>query len=193
MYLDLLILARLDHGPAYGYEIKRHVARLLGGTVELNNNVLYPALRRFQESGAIERVEAPASPPDEVPGSARVPRQVYRITDAGQDQLQGLLEETGPAVVGDPAEFKSRVAFFDRIEPVLRRQLVVGRRKVVEAELATMERLRDGSAEQPWALRVVDFEIARARQELDWLASLDTADLPSPARSARAGKRRGRP
>lgn len=191
MYLDLLILARLDHGPAHGYEIKKHVARLLGGTVELNNNVLYPALRHFGESGAIERVDPPPVARGGEPG--RVPRQVYRITDAGQDQLQALLEETGPAVVGDPAEFKARVAFFDRVEPVLRRQLVTGRRKVVEADLATMESLRETTTDQPWALRVVDFEIGRARQALAWLDDLGTATRQEPSETTGGTRQARRP
>lgn len=186
MYLDLLILARLDHGPAHGYEIKRHVARLLGGTVELNNNVLYPALRRFQQAGVIERVEPDVT--EAVP-AGRVARQVYRMTEAGQQRLQTLLDDASEAVVSDGAEFKARLAFFDRIEPVIRRQLLVGRRRVLESSLATMESFRAGSPERPWALRVLDFEIDRTRYELAWLDELEADPDTLPVAPSAAGRR----
>ena len=53
MYLDILVLAHLAHRPSHGYEIKKLVDRSVG-SARLNNNVLYPALRRFEEAGAIE-------------------------------------------------------------------------------------------------------------------------------------------
>lgn len=185
MYLDLLILARLDHGPAHGYEIKRHVARLLGGTVELNNNVLYPALRRFQDAGAIERAEPATAGPAP---AGRVARHVYRLTEAGQQRLEALLNDASDTVVSDDAEFKARVAFFDRIEPVIRRQLLAGRRRVLEQSLATMDSFRAGSPERPWALRVLDFEIDRTRHELAWLGQLQAAiETPPPVIPATNG------
>ena len=38
----------------HGYEIKKQVERILGGR-SINNNVLYPALRKYEDQGAIER------------------------------------------------------------------------------------------------------------------------------------------
>lgn len=54
-YVDILILRNLVARPAHGYEIKKGVERVLGGAFAINNNVLYPALRRFEEIGAIEK------------------------------------------------------------------------------------------------------------------------------------------
>ena len=61
MYFDILMLRVLAEGPRHGYEIKKSVERILGGR-SINNNVLYPALRRFEEQGAIERVAGEAGP-----------------------------------------------------------------------------------------------------------------------------------
>ena len=52
MYFDILMLRVLADEPQHGYEIKKRVERILGGR-SINNNVLYPALRRFGEQGAI--------------------------------------------------------------------------------------------------------------------------------------------
>ena len=54
-YVDILILQNLIARPAHGYEIKKSVERIMGGAFAVNNNVLYPALRRFEEMGAVER------------------------------------------------------------------------------------------------------------------------------------------
>ncbi len=105
MYFDILMLRVLAEGPRHGYEIKKSVERILGGR-SINNNVLYPALRRFEEQGAIERVAAEADP-------GRPPRHVYRVTDTGHDLLQAMIRDADPALLADDNEFQTRVAFFD--------------------------------------------------------------------------------
>src|SRR5947207_15798885 len=82
------MLRVLADDPRHGYEIKKQVERILGGR-SINNNVLYPALRRFGEQGAIERVAAEADP-------GRPPRNVYRLTDAGHDLLQAMIRDADP-------------------------------------------------------------------------------------------------
>lgn len=54
MYVDILLLAELTTGPKHGYEIK-NVQNRLGENFELNHNMLYPALRRFENMGAITK------------------------------------------------------------------------------------------------------------------------------------------
>ncbi len=51
MYAEILILGELMSGPKHGYEIKRNIQNALGDEFEINNNLLYPALRRFVEDG----------------------------------------------------------------------------------------------------------------------------------------------
>ena len=50
-YIEILILRRLRAGPAHGYELRKRVEQTTG--VVLHNNSLYPALRRFEEAGAL--------------------------------------------------------------------------------------------------------------------------------------------
>ena len=57
MYFDILMLRVLADQERHGYEIKKQVERILGGR-SINNNVLYPALRKYQDQGVIERVAA---------------------------------------------------------------------------------------------------------------------------------------
>ncbi len=50
-YIEILILRRLRSGPAHGYELRKRVEQTTGFV--LHNNSLYPALRRFEEAGAV--------------------------------------------------------------------------------------------------------------------------------------------
>ena len=51
--LDLLILQTLKWAPLHGYGIVQWVKENSGGSLELEEGVLYPALRRLEERGWI--------------------------------------------------------------------------------------------------------------------------------------------
>ncbi len=63
MYAEIVILAMLRQRPQHGYEIKKGIEQVFGGTVALNNTVLYPTLKRFEEAGAVVRLFRPSKPP----------------------------------------------------------------------------------------------------------------------------------
>src|SRR5215470_10952055 len=164
MYFDILMLRVLADQERHGYEIKKQVERILGGR-SINNNVLYPALRKYQDQGVIERVAAVADP-------GRPPRNVYRLTDTGHDLLQAMIRDTDPAVLGDDNEFQTRVAFFADLHAEERLRILAVRREILEARIAHMESLRPDAQAEPWGLRVMDFGIGRYRNELAWLDEL---------------------
>jgi DNA-binding PadR family transcriptional regulator len=151
----------------HGYEIKKQVERILGGR-SINNNVLYPALRKYEDQGAIERVAAVADP-------GRPPRNVYRLTDTGHDLLQAMIRDSDPAVLGDDNEFQTRVAFFADLDAEERLRILAARREILEARIAHMESLRPDAQAEPWGLRVMNFGIGRYRNELAWLDELAVA------------------
>jgi DNA-binding PadR family transcriptional regulator len=148
----------------HGYEIKKQVERILGGR-SINNNVLYPALRKFEDQGTIERVAAVADP-------GRSPRNVYRLTDTGHDLLRAMICDADPALLADDNEFQTRVAFFADLGADDRLRILRVRRGLVEARIAHMESLRPDAQAEPWGLRVMDFGIGRYRDELAWLDRL---------------------
>ena len=151
----------------HGYEIKKQVERILGGR-SINNNVLYPALRKYEDQGAIERVAAVADP-------GRPPRNVYRLTDAGHDLLQAMIREAGPALLSDDNEFQTRVAFFADLDAEERLRILAVRREILEARIVHMASLRPDAQAEPWGLRVMDFTLGRYQHELTWLDALAAA------------------
>jgi DNA-binding PadR family transcriptional regulator len=158
------MLRVLADGERHGYEIKKRVERILGGR-SINNNVLYPALRRFEEQGAIRRVAAQADP-------GRPPRHVYRLTDIGHDLLQAMIRDADPALIADDNEFQTRVAFFGDLDADDRLKIINVRREIVEAQLANLGALRPDTEVYPWGLRVMDFTVKRYQHELTWLEAL---------------------
>ena len=164
-----MMLRVLADGDRHGYEIKKQVERILGGR-SINNNVLYPALRKYEEQGAIERIAAEADP-------GRPPRNVYRLTEAGHDQLQAMIADADPALLADDNEFQTRVAFFADLDADDRLRILGVRREVLEARLAHLAALRPDAQAEPWGLRVMDFNVERLQQELAWLDRLKVSAM----------------
>jgi DNA-binding PadR family transcriptional regulator len=162
-----MMLRVLADGDRHGYEIKKRVERILGGR-SINNNVLYPALRRFEEQGAIERVAAEAEP-------GRPPRNVYRLTDTGHDLLRSMISDADPALLADDNEFQTRVAFFADLDPADRLRIIAVRRSIIDAMIGHMTSMRPEAAESEWGLRVLDFSLGRFHLERAWLDALQAA------------------
>src|SRR5580693_5706533 len=100
---DLVLLTALLSGPAYGYALKR-TAGLIFGSGVLHNNVVYPLLKKFVESGWVEQ--------SSVPGDRGQQRKQYRITAAGRKYLLERIANFGEREACDDGAFLFRVALF---------------------------------------------------------------------------------
>lgn len=175
MYVEILILAHLMNRPHHGYEIKKSVERVLGGSFAINNNTLYPALKRFEEMGAVRReVEYQEGKPD---------RNVYRLADWGIEVLQEMLKEFPRETAADDAEFRVRVAFFELLDPASRMEILSTRRLVLEERLGHLERASTTAAggsgadpaedeRHPYVPRLMGFLGSQIRRELNWIGEL---------------------
>lgn len=168
MYVDILILAHLAQRPYHGYELKRDVERVLGDSFSINNNHLYPALRRFEEMGAITReVERQPGRPD---------RHIYQITDRGNEVLQDLLRDFPLTLARDENEFQTRVAFFHLLDPEGRRAILVTRQEALRQKLMHLEwsrsQVSSDHSEFFYVTRLLTFQEQQIQQELDWIAEL---------------------
>ncbi len=72
--LDLLLLSILSAGPAHGYAIISALRERSGGTFDLPEGTIYPALHRLEDSGLLASSWAQ--------GEGRR-RRVYGLTDKG--------------------------------------------------------------------------------------------------------------
>ncbi len=177
MYVDILILSYLSVRPQHGYEIKKSVEQVLGADFSLNNGMLYPALRRFEEMGAVERrVERQQGKPD---------RHIYSVTPLGNEVLHDLLCEFPPEVARNASEFVVRVALFNMLEPRERLDILTARRSILRRSLDHHEQIRAMvDAEKlpmpDYAQRVLSFQERQHRDEMAWIEEMmceNTAEI----------------
>ncbi|MGA7498918.1 MAG: PadR family transcriptional regulator [Isosphaeraceae bacterium] len=76
--LEMLVLEVIAQGPSYGYEIAQTVAGRSGGTFEMKEGSLYPALHRLERHKFLKSLWREAD------GRRR---RYYELTDAGRAEL----------------------------------------------------------------------------------------------------------
>jgi PadR family transcriptional regulator len=83
-HLDMLLLAAVSAEPAHGYGLVERLRGLTGGTLDLAEGTIYPALYR------LERASLVASAWRTMGGRRR---RVYRLTDGGREVLAGQVRD----------------------------------------------------------------------------------------------------
>jgi PadR family transcriptional regulator, regulatory protein PadR len=83
-HLDLLLLAVLENRPAHGYAIIDSLRKRSGGTFDLPEGTIYPALHRLEEDGLLSSHWSEES-------SRR--RRIYELTPKGQKVLTRRQQE----------------------------------------------------------------------------------------------------
>lgn len=77
---DTIILAQLETGDSYGYQINKNISELSNNVLELKEATLYTSFRRLEESGLISSYWG-----DENSGARR---RYYSITPKGKTALE---------------------------------------------------------------------------------------------------------
>jgi DNA-binding PadR family transcriptional regulator len=163
-YVEILILRHLTR-PAHGYELRKRVEHTTG--VRLNNNSLYPALRRFEEAGAVTRTEQPQE--------GRPPRLVYALTPAGRELLHDMLADLPPEQAADDYEFLSRLGQFALLEPDERLAVLDARDTALQARIAHFAELLARAVSDRWAVAATTELSRRDAAERVWIAGLRAA------------------
>ncbi|MGW4243835.1 PadR family transcriptional regulator [Nocardia sp. NPDC004722] len=169
-YVEVLILRHLMRAPAHGYELRKHVEENTG--VTLNNNALYPALRRFEEAGAVDKTA------EEQQG--RPARHVYTLTAVGRELLQDMLTELPPGQAGDETEFLARVAQFAMLTPEERARVLDARENAVRARLDRLRALSARTGHELWGPQITGELIDRGEREIEWLGALGALAATAP-------------
>jgi len=168
MYVDILILKQLQQGSKHGYEIKKSVEKMLGSRFSINNNMLYPAMRKFEEMGAVEKkIEIQEGKPS---------RHTYSLTELGLEILQEMLCEFPLEIAAVEAEFIVRVAFFDMLDPEARKNILKTRKIYLESGLEHLEEIIErelSGSQETFMGRVVNFRKLKIIQEQNWIAEIE--------------------
>jgi DNA-binding PadR family transcriptional regulator len=161
-YIEILILRNLTRRPAHGYELRKRVEAVTG--VVLNNNSLYPALRRFTEAGAVTSIAQAQE--------GRPAKVVYELTAVGHDLLHSMLAELPPDQAQDDIEFLARLGQFGLLSTPERLAILDARDAALASRLARLARLQQQAENERWATVVTAELIARADRDRAWLRDL---------------------
>jgi DNA-binding PadR family transcriptional regulator len=161
---DLVLLAALLRGPAYGYALKK-TAGLIFGRSTMHNNVIYPSLKKFVRNRWVEQAS--------VPGDRGQQRKQYRLTAAGRKYLLEQIETFGGQDAGHEDAFLLRVALFDVLPKKTRDAIIAARKSFLAARAAELSQLND--VVHPWSFgtlalnRVQD----RVKDEQRWIHQIE--------------------
>lgn len=157
------LLAILDQGPCYGYQLRTEFDRRTGSTWPLNVGQIYNTLERLERDSLVER------------GEADEQGHVYwQITDAGSAEVAAWL--SSPVVRGHATrdELAIKLAVAATLPGVDVAAVIQAQRTATMTQLQSLQRAKyaggdpEGPEELAWSL-VVDSMIFAAEAEARWL------------------------
>ncbi|MDT3329886.1 MULTISPECIES: PadR family transcriptional regulator [Microbacterium] len=157
------LLAILDQGPCYGYQLRAEFDRRTGSTWPLNVGQIYNTLDRLERDGLVEK------------GDVDEQGHVYwQITDAGSAEVQAWLDAPVERTQGTRDELAIKLAVAATLPGVDLGAVIQRQRSASLRQLQELNRAKyagsnpDGPEELAWSL-VVDSMIFAAEAETRWL------------------------
>lgn len=160
---DLLLLSLLLETPQHGYALKKQAGAIFGNS-EMHNNLVYPLLRRFVESGWVNRRSAG--------GQRGQTREVYALTAEGRKELPKRLSQFTGKEAASENEFRLRVGLFTALDGDARKRILSERDHWLATREERFAKLEDSMELGEWGGEVVGFLRATLRAERAWIASL---------------------
>lgn len=175
------LLALLDEGDRYGYELRSHFEARTGGTWPLNAGQVYSTLDRLERDGLISRTDG-SDGADE--------RQVhYALTPAGRAEVATWWSSPVPLAAPGREDMALKIALAIHSPAVDVARVIQVQRLEVMRQLQELNRAKraSGSADAAWEI-VADAMIFRAEAQVRWLdhteqrlAAARGASTPVPA------------
>lgn len=185
--IELAILGILKEADLHGYELKKHLRKVMGPLSNVSFGSLYPALNRLERQGAVTVVAAGEGVSTTMPmtGSltgevaafrarhraARGPRnkKVYGITELGSARLAELIAD--PA--DDERSFWMKLAFFRWCDRPTRLRLLERRRATLLDRLDETRRavaVREG--DDPYVRALMEHDTESTMNDIAWIGRL---------------------
>jgi DNA-binding PadR family transcriptional regulator len=169
------LLALLERGPAYGYQLRAAFESATGNTWPLNIGQVYTTLNRLERDRLVEAL------PENESG-----QRPYRITESGRHHLAGWFASPVQAADRPRDELTIKLALAVTTPGVDVADVIQRQRSATLRLLQEFTRLKaaEDHAELAWRL-VLESMIFRAEAEIRWLdhteAVVARADLPAPS------------
>ena len=176
--LELAILGLLKERPMHGYQLSRELGESLGGFWRVSYGSLYPTLRRLEKHHEVEAVVS-----EETTVGRR--KQVYRITEVGEQAFLRLLQETPHDNQTEDQRFRVRLAFFRYLPPETRLRMLERRRAYLEDRLSTIKDSLRATRERvdDYTLALMEHGRSATESDIAWVDDLIKAEHTRNGRS----------
>ena len=172
MSIRQAMLALLEPGPMYGYQLRAEFEQRTGATWPLNVGQVYTTLSRLERDGMVEHVTGSGADDD----ADRAAQVMYRITPSGRGEVSAWFTTPVPRTQPPRDELAIKLAIAVTLPGVDVAALIQRQRTATMTALQDYTRLkRTGRASKPhqpedlaWSL-VLDSLVFDAEAEIRWL------------------------
>lgn len=157
------LLAILDQGPCYGYQLRAEFDRRTGSTWPLNVGQIYNTLDRLERDGFVVKGE-----------TSEQGHVYYEITPEGSAEVRAWLDSPVERATGTRDELPIKLALAATLPGVDVAAIIQAQRRATLQHLQSLQRTKyagadpDGPEELAWSL-VVDSMLFAAEAEARWL------------------------
>ena len=193
------LLAILDQGSCYGYQLRSEFDRRTGSTWPLNVGQIYNTLDRLERDGLVEKQDVDDADPD---ASGQI---YYQITALGSAEVAGWLGSPVERTAATRDELAIKLAIAVTLPGVDIAQVIQVQRTATLRNLQELTKTKNASGDPEnsedlaWLL-VVDSLIFQAEAEVRWLdhsearlARASAAGQAAPLPLSTEVPKRGRP
>ncbi len=196
------LLALLEQGPMYGYQLRAEFEQRTGATWPLNVGQVYTTLTRLERDGLVESAED-AEAADQGAAQGASHGAIYRVTPAGRDEVSAWFTTPVPRTQPPRDELAIKLAIAVTVPGVDVGRVIQQQRSATMAALQDYTRLKRGGraaapedratepkgrADMAWSL-VLDSLVFGAEAEIRWLDHCESrlrraaAQRPAPESS----------
>jgi DNA-binding PadR family transcriptional regulator len=152
------LLALLEQGPRYGYQLRAEFEQRTGSTWPLNVGQVYTTLTRLERDGLVEGT-----------GADDEGHVMYEVTPAGRDEVSAWFTTPVPRTQPPRDELAIKLALAVTVPGVDVGSLIQRQRTATMTALQDYTRLkRNGEGDLAWGL-VLDSLVFAAEAEIRWL------------------------
>ena len=157
-----VILGMLRHEPRSGYEIKQAVDSSTRFFWAASYGQIYPELAKLAEAGLVEGEAQPT-------GGRK--RTVYRLTDAGRDELLRWLDDA-PVRLELRDEGLLKLFFAGAAEPGKAIEIIEAKQRLMEEKLASLRAIEPHAADlassDPFPYLVLRYGVESSEWVTEW-------------------------
>lgn len=174
MYQLFMLGQLMGNRSVHGYMLRDILSNMLGPFRQMSWGALYPLIRQLERDGLIE-LDAEDDEGQGKRGTNSRQRKRYRITDAGRERFQAMMQEPDEYTADTPELFMIKLVNFKYVSPELRLAILQhyrGYLQIVENYVQMQRRRKENHTERDmmqYVLRGVYCRLNTVQAELQWV------------------------